>query len=118
MLEKAFKHLLTKDSPTLNICKEETTMTNEVIFSVSEGGAASITLNRPQALNSLSIEMLKPIGEKLKEWQANDQIHLIILRGAGEKGFCAGGDIKTLYKARSSQEAFQNAEIFLRKNIT
>ncbi|WP_342503777.1 enoyl-CoA hydratase/isomerase family protein [Lysinibacillus sp. FSL L8-0126] len=87
-------------------------MTNEVIFSVSEGGAASITLNRPQALNSLSIEMLKPIGEKLKEWQANDQIHLIILRGAGEKGFCAGGDIKTLYKARSSQEAFQNAEIF------
>lgn len=69
-------------------------MTNEVIFSVSEGGAASITLNRPQALNSLSIEMLKPIGEKLKEWQANDQIHLIILRGAGEKGFCAGVILK------------------------
>ncbi|MFJ6208921.1 enoyl-CoA hydratase/isomerase family protein [Lysinibacillus sp. NPDC092081] len=87
-------------------------MENEVTFSVSDGGAAIITLNRPQALNSLSTEMLKPIGEKLKEWEANDQIHLIILRGAGEKGFCAGGDIKTLYKARSSQEAFKNAEVF------
>jgi len=87
-------------------------MTNEVLFSVSDGGAATITLNRPKALNSLSTEMLKPIGEKLKEWQANDQIQLIILKGTGEKGFCAGGDIKTLYKARSSQEAFKNAEIF------
>jgi len=87
-------------------------MTNEVLFSVSDGGVATITLNRPKALNSLSTEMLKPIGEKLKEWQANDQIRLIILKGAGEKGFCAGGDIKTLYKAHSSQEAFKNAEIF------
>lgn len=87
-------------------------MDNEVLFSISDGGTATITLNRPKALNSLSTEMLKPIGEKLKEWQANDKIHLIILRGAGEKGFCAGGDIKTLYNARSSQEAFNNAEVF------
>ncbi|TQR36059.1 enoyl-CoA hydratase/isomerase family protein [Lysinibacillus sphaericus] len=87
-------------------------MENEVLFSVSDGGTATITLNRPKALNSLSTEMLKPIGEKLKEWQANDEIHLIILRGSGEKGFCAGGDIKTLYNARSSQEAFKNAEVF------
>ncbi|MFJ7914151.1 MULTISPECIES: enoyl-CoA hydratase/isomerase family protein [unclassified Lysinibacillus] len=87
-------------------------MENEVLFSVSDGGTATITLNRPKALNSLSTEMLKPIGEKLKEWQANDEIHLIILRGAGEKGFCAGGNIKTLYNARSSQEAFKNAEVF------
>ncbi|WP_155591200.1 enoyl-CoA hydratase/isomerase family protein [Lysinibacillus cavernae] len=87
-------------------------MEKEVLFSVSDGGAATITLNRPIALNSLSTDMLKPIGEKLKEWQANDQIHLIILRGAGHKGFCAGGDIKTLYKARSNQEAYKNAEVF------
>lgn len=87
-------------------------MENEVIFSVSDGGAAIITLNRPKALNSLSTQMLMPIGDKLKEWQANDQIHLIILRGAGEKGFCAGGDIKTLYEARSSQVASKNAEVF------
>ncbi|KOS60494.1 enoyl-CoA hydratase/isomerase family protein [Lysinibacillus sp. FJAT-14222] len=87
-------------------------MDNEVLFSVSDGGVAFITLNRPKALNSLSYEMLKPIGEKLKEWQTNDQIHVIVLKGEGEKGFCAGGDIKTLYKARSSQEAFEKAEIF------
>lgn len=87
-------------------------MGNEVLFSVSDGGVAFITLNRPEALNSLSYEMIKPIGEKLKEWEVNDQIHVIVLRGEGSKGFCAGGDIKTLYKARSSQEALEKAETF------
>ncbi|MGC7929122.1 enoyl-CoA hydratase/isomerase family protein [Lysinibacillus sp. VIII_CA] len=87
-------------------------MANEVLFSVEDGGAAFITLNRPKALNSLSTNMLNLIREKLKEWEANDQICLIVLQGAGEKGFCAGGDIKTLYQAQSSQEAFKVAENF------
>ncbi|MFO1443860.1 enoyl-CoA hydratase/isomerase family protein [Bacillus sp. Bva_UNVM-123] len=87
-------------------------MENEVLFSVTDGGTAFITLNRPKALNSLSYEMLKPIGAKLKEWEADDQINVIVLKGEGKKGFCAGGDIKTLYKARSSQEALEKAEIF------
>ncbi|ACA40495.1 enoyl-CoA hydratase/isomerase family protein [Lysinibacillus sphaericus] len=87
-------------------------MANEVLFSVEDGGSAFITLNRPKALNSLSTNMLNLIREKLKEWEANDQICLIVLQGAGEKGFCAGGDIKTLYQAQSSQEAFKVAENF------
>ena len=91
---------------------EGSNMENEVLFSVGDGGVAIITLNRPKALNSLSTNMLKPIREKLREWEENNQIRIIILQGAGEKGFCAGGDIKTLYKAQSSQEALKNAEIF------
>ena len=87
-------------------------MENEVLFSVSDGGAGFITLNRPKALNSLSLEMLNPIGEKLKEWKADDQIQLIVIKGEGEKGFCAGGDIKTLYKARTDQKALEKAETF------
>ncbi|MFA1737874.1 enoyl-CoA hydratase/isomerase family protein [Lysinibacillus fusiformis] len=87
-------------------------MANEVLFSVEDGGAATITLNRPKALNSLSTDMLNPIREKLKEWEANDQIRLIVLQGAGEKGFCAGGDIKTLYQAQTSQDALLGAENF------
>ncbi|WP_249652501.1 enoyl-CoA hydratase/isomerase family protein, partial [Lysinibacillus sp. D4A1_S13] len=70
-------------------------MTENVLFSVSENGVASITLNRPKALNSLSYDMLQPIGQKLKEWENDEQIALIVLQGAGTKGFCAGGDIKT-----------------------
>lgn len=87
-------------------------MESEVLFSVSDGGAGFITLNRPKALNSLSYEMLKPIGEKLKEWEADDQIRVIVIKGEGEKGLCAGGDIKTLYQARSNQEALEKAEVF------
>ncbi|MBD8004068.1 enoyl-CoA hydratase/isomerase family protein [Bacillus norwichensis] len=87
-------------------------MENEVLFSVSAGGAAFITLNRPKALNSLSYEMLKLIGEKLKEWRAMDQIQVIVLQGEGEKGFCAGGDIKELYKASKSEELLKQAETF------
>ncbi|MGF9941443.1 3-hydroxyisobutyryl-CoA hydrolase, partial [Bacillus anthracis] len=87
-------------------------MTEHVLFSVSENGVASITLNRPKALNSLSYDMLQPIGQKLKEWENDEQIALIVLKGAGTKGFCAGGDIKTLYEARSNEIALQHAERF------
>ncbi|KFM99370.1 enoyl-CoA hydratase/isomerase family protein [Bacillus clarus] len=87
-------------------------MTENVLFSISENGVASITLNRPKALNSLSYDMLKPIGQKLKEWEKDDRIAIIVLKGAGTKGFCAGGDIKTLYEARSNETALQHAERF------
>ncbi|CAM3926669.1 3-hydroxyisobutyryl-CoA hydrolase [Bacillus luti] len=87
-------------------------MTEHVLFSVSENGVASITLNRPKALNSLSYDMLQPIGQKLKEWEHDERIAVIVLKGAGTKGFCAGGDIKTLYEARSNEVALQHAERF------
>ena len=54
--------------------------------------------------------MLQPIGQKLKEWEHNERIALIVLKGAGTKGF-AGGDIKT-YEARSNEVALQHAERF------
>ncbi|MBO1627637.1 enoyl-CoA hydratase/isomerase family protein [Bacillus arachidis] len=87
-------------------------MTENVLFSISENGVATITLNRPKALNSISYDMLKPIGQKLKEWEKDDHIAIIVLKGAGTKGFCAGGDIKTLYEARSDEVALQHAEQF------
>ena len=51
-------------------------MTEQVLFSVSENGVATITLNRPKALNSLSYDMLQPIGQKLKEWNTMSVLHL------------------------------------------
>ncbi len=57
------------------------------------------TLNSPQTLNGLSLEMCHLLAEQLSIWQADDSIALVILRGAGEKAFCAGGDLHGLYKA-------------------
>ncbi|MFJ5769852.1 enoyl-CoA hydratase/isomerase family protein [Psychrobacillus sp. NPDC093180] len=89
-------------------------MTNEVLFSINNNGVATITLNRPKALNSLSFEMVKELRAKLEEWQTDDSICLVVLNGAGEKGFCAGGDIKALYQSNSSDVAYQEAKQFFK----
>ena len=63
-------------------------MTEQVLFSVSENGVATITLNRPKALNSLSYDMLQPIGQKLKEWEHDERIALIVLRSWHKRFLC------------------------------
>jgi enoyl-CoA hydratase/carnithine racemase len=57
------------------------------------------TLNRPQTLNGLSLEMCELLANQLKRWESDDSIAFVILEGAGEKAFCAGGDLHGLYKA-------------------
>lgn len=84
----------------------------DVLFSIRDNGVATITLNRPKAINSLTYDMLLPIRQKLHEWDRNEDICLVLLKSAGSKGFCAGGDIKTLYQAKESPEALKAAESF------
>ncbi|WP_087972371.1 enoyl-CoA hydratase/isomerase family protein [Oceanobacillus rekensis] len=85
---------------------------DEVLFSTNDNGVATITLNRPKAINSLTYNMIVQIKEKLLLLEHDPAIHLLVLNGAGTKGFCAGGDIKTLYSARDSDEAMGNAMQF------
>ena len=59
------------------------------------GDAAVITLNRPQALNALSFEIVEKIGDAIDEATSTDA-RAIIFTGAGDKAFCAGADIKEL----------------------
>ncbi len=60
---------------------------------------AYLTFNRPHALNALTHDMIHEMSSLLDEWANDDNINAIILRGAGEKAFCAGGDIRALYDA-------------------
>ncbi|WP_369899779.1 enoyl-CoA hydratase/isomerase family protein [Bacillus manliponensis] len=87
-------------------------MTENVLFSIQENGVASITLNRPKALNSISHDMLQPIATKLKEWEHDNTVRIVVVQGAGTKGLCAGGDIKTLYSARENEANRKKAEQF------
>lgn len=87
-------------------------MTNEVLFSISDNGVATILLNRPKALNSLSLEMVQAIGTTLEDWANNNQVKAVVMKGAGTKGLCAGGDIKTLYAAKDSAEGLEKANDF------
>ncbi len=61
------------------------------------GAVATVTLNRPAALNALSIGMLEGLAARLDEWEKDDRVRLVVLRGAGDKAFCAGGDVRALH---------------------
>ncbi|HSN19834.1 MAG TPA: enoyl-CoA hydratase/isomerase family protein [Usitatibacter sp.] len=61
------------------------------------GSVATVTLNRPQVHNALSFGMLQGLAERLDAWEQDERVHTIVLRGAGGKAFCAGGDIRALY---------------------
>ena len=61
------------------------------------GSAGVIVLNRPQALNALTLAMVRRIAAALDAWENDPGVTRIVIRGAGEKAFCAGGDIRWLY---------------------
>jgi enoyl-CoA hydratase len=62
-----------------------------------EGAAGIIRLNRPKAINAVTLEMFRGIDKALDQFQADPAIGLILLEGAGDRGLCAGGDIRALY---------------------
>ncbi|OJA51500.1 enoyl-CoA hydratase/isomerase family protein [Burkholderia ubonensis] len=67
---------------------------------------ALITLNRPAALNALSHGMVRELAALLARCRTDDQIVAVVLRGAGEKGFCAGGDVRALYRDAARRDAW------------
>ena len=71
----------------------------EVLFRV-EGRAGRITLNRPQALNALTLGMVRDIWTALLSWKADPKVALVLLDGTGDRALCAGGDVLSLYESR------------------
>ena len=67
-----------------------------------------MTLNTPKSLNALSVEMCQLLAEQLEQWQRDDQIVALVLKGAGDKAFCAGGDIRKLYDSMSETAPLPN----------
>lgn len=57
----------------------------------------TMTLNDPKALNALSVDMCKLMAAQLGKWATDDSIVAILLKGSGDKAFCAGGNIRKLY---------------------
>src|SRR3989440_4536657 len=64
-----------------------------------EGAAGIIRLNRPKAINAVTLEMFRDIDRALDQFEADPAVGLILLEGAGERGLCAGGDIRALYES-------------------
>lgn len=56
-----------------------------------------LTLNRPAGLNAITLDMVRSLTTQLQTWADDPQVYAVVLRGAGDKAFCAGGDIRSLY---------------------
>ncbi len=66
-----------------------------------------LTLDSPASLNALSLEMIQLLQAALTRWEQDPAIVCVLLQGAGEKAFCAGGDIRSFYYRK--QEASESA---------
>jgi enoyl-CoA hydratase len=64
-----------------------------------EGAAGVIRLNRPKAINAMTLEMSEGIDAALDRFETDREVALIILEGSGERGLCAGGDIRGLWES-------------------
>ena len=74
-------------------------MTESEILVSENGSLGRITLNRPKALNSLTLGMVREMTEAVERWRDAEHIRAILIDGAGERGLCAGGDVRALHDA-------------------
>ena len=72
-------------------------MSDEELIFETKGPAGIITLNRPKALNAVTLNMVRQMHPQLERWADDDRIHHVIIKAAGGKAFSAGGDIRALY---------------------
>lgn len=68
----------------------------EILFE-QRGPIGLVTLNRPKVLNALTYNMVKQLHPQLEQWADDDSIAAVVIQAAGEKAFCAGGDIRVLH---------------------
>jgi enoyl-CoA hydratase len=78
-----------------------------------EGAAGIIRLNRPKALNAMTYEMSQGIDAALDRFEVDPAVAVVILEGAGDRGLCAGGDIRGLYE--SSKAGGDLGKVFWRQ---
>lgn len=77
-------------------------------------GVGRLTLNRPRALNAVDIEMVRILAAALDEWEHDSQVDMVVLDGAGDRGLCAGGDVRALHAQITGGHA-ADAALFFRE---
>ncbi len=71
---------------------------DDILFEV-RGRLGLVTLNRPQALNAFTLDMYRRLDPVLRAWENDPAIEAVAIQGAGDRAFCAGGDIRAIYEA-------------------
>jgi enoyl-CoA hydratase len=97
-------------------------MSEPDVFVEQRGRAGLITLNRPKALNALTLDMVRAISSALDAFEKDDKVARVVVAGVGGRAFCAGGDIRLLYEQgkagdHAAQLAFWREEYVLNRRI-
>lgn len=91
-------------------------MSDEQILFDRKGLMGGITLNRPKALNALTLDMIRAMAPRLDAWASDDAVGFVVLRGSprpdGRPAFCAGGDVRALYDARIDPDSSLTRDFF------
>ncbi|MDB5409783.1 MAG: enoyl-CoA hydratase [Rhodospirillales bacterium] len=87
---------------------------NDEILAERRGGLVVVTLNRAKALNALSPVMCCVLDAELPGWAADPAVRAVLIRGAGGRAFCAGGDVRAIVEARKTGEAMAFGSAFFR----
>jgi len=74
-------------------------MSDAPVIAQQTGSVGHLLLNRPKALNALNLEMVELMHKTLEMWVDDNAVQAVVVSGAGDKSFCAGGDVKSVYYA-------------------
>jgi len=77
----------------------------ETLLVETRDGVATLTLNRPDARNALNQTMVRELGAALAELEASPEARVVVIRGAGERAFCAGADLRGMFRTGSPMDA-------------
>jgi enoyl-CoA hydratase len=86
----------------------------QTVIARRDGRMGRIVLNRPQALNALDLPMIRACARALESWRNDPHVHGVVIEGAGDRAFCAGGDIRALRQYALDGE-HHKAETFFRE---
>ncbi|HEY7581564.1 MAG TPA: enoyl-CoA hydratase/isomerase family protein [Acetobacteraceae bacterium] len=86
----------------------------QTVIARRDGRVGRIVLNRPQALNALDLGMIRACTRALLAWREDPHVHAAVIEGAGDRAFCAGGDIRALRQYTLDGEPHK-AETFFRE---
>lgn len=78
----------------------------------TEGAVGRLTLNRPEAINALDVGMIEQLTAALEAWRDDSDVQIVVLDGAGERGMCAGGDVRALHAQIVDDGAAETAQFF------
>jgi enoyl-CoA hydratase len=88
--------------------------TEPTLITRRDGRIGRILLNRPRALNALDLDMIRGMTSTLIAWRDDPHVHAVVVEGAGDRAFCAGGDIRALRDGQLSGDR-KSVEAFFRE---